>query len=176
MTVPDFSAAHAVLQAEVAADRLAGVSAATLRHGELIDTFCTGLADRESGEVLRPDHIHRAFSNTKLFTTVLVLLLADEGRLSLDDPLKAWLPAFGALRVLRPGATSLDHTVPLLRDITIRHLVTHQSGFSHGVFDPESLLYQAYLARGVRSQTTTLAEQMAVLATLPLSFQPGEAW
>ena len=176
MTAPDFSAAHAVLQAEVAADRLAGVSAATLRHGELIATFCAGLADRESGEALRPDHIHRAFSNTKLFTTVLLLLLADEGRLSLDDPLKAYLPAFGALRVLRPGASSLDDTVPLARDITIRHLVTHQSGLSHGVFDPDSLLYQAYLARGVRSQTTTLAEQMAVLATLPLSFQPGEAW
>lgn len=176
MTTPDFSAAHAVLQAEVAADRLAGVSAATMRHGELIATFCAGQADRESGEALRPDHIHRAFSNTKLFTTVLLLLLADEGRLSLDDPLKAYLPAFGAVRVLRPGATSLDDTVPLARDITIRHLVTHQSGLSHGVFDPDSLLYQAYLACGVRSQTTTLAEQMAVLATLPLSFQPGEGW
>ena len=68
MTTPDFSAAHAVLQAEVAADRLAGVSAATMRHGELIDSFCTGLADRDAGQALRPDHIHRAFSNTKLFT------------------------------------------------------------------------------------------------------------
>ena len=176
MTAPDFSAAHAVLQAEVAADRLAGVSAATMRHGELIDSFCTGLADREAGQALRPDHIHRAFSNTKLFSTVLVLLLADEGRLALDDPLKAYLPAFGALRVLRPGATALDDTVPLACDITIRHLVTHQAGFSHGVFDPDSLLYQAYLARGIRSQTTTLAQQMEALATLPLNFQPGEGW
>lgn len=176
MTAPDFSAAHAVLQAEVAADRLAGVSAATMRHGQLIDQFCTGLADREVGEALRPDHIHRAFSNTKLFTTVLVLLLADEGRLSLDDPLKAYLPAFGAVRVLRPGAKALDDTVPLARDITIRHLVSHQAGFSHGVFDPDSLLYDAYLARGVRSHTTTLAEQMDALATLPLNFQPGEDW
>lgn len=176
MTAPDFSAAHAVLQAEVAADRLAGVSAATMRHGQLIDQFCTGLADREAGEALRPDHIHRAFSNTKLFTTVLVLLLADEGRLSLDDPLKAYLPAFGAVRVLRPGAKALDDTVPLARDITIRHLVSHQAGFSHGVFDPDSLLYDAYLARGVRSHTTTLAEQMDALATLPLNFQPGEDW
>lgn len=176
MTAPDFSAAHAVLQAEVAADRLAGVSAATMRHGQLIDQFCTGLADREAGEALRPDHIHRAFSNTKLFTTVLVLLLADEGRLSLDDPLKAYMPAFGAVRVLRPAAKALDDTVPLARDITIRHLVSHQAGFSHGVFDPGSLLYDAYLARGVRSHTTTLAEQMDALATLPLNFQPGEDW
>ena len=176
LTAPDFSAAHAVLQAEVAADRLAGVSAATMRHGELIDTFCTGLADREAGQALRPDHIHRAFSNTKLFTSVLVLLLADEGRLALDDPLKAYLPAFGALRVLRPDATSLDHTVPLVRDVTLRQLLSHQAGFSHAVFDPGSLLYQAYLEGGIRSQTTTLAEQMDALATLPLNFQPGEGW
>ncbi|MBL8349402.1 MAG: beta-lactamase family protein [Burkholderiaceae bacterium] len=176
MSRPDFSAAQAVLRAEVDADRLAGVSAATMRHGELIDEFCTGLANRERGESLRPDHIHRAFSNTKLFTTVLVLRLADEGHFGLDDPLKAWLPAFGSLRVLRPGATSLDDTVPLARDITIRHLITHQAGFSHGVFDPGTLLYDAYHARGIRSHLTMLADEMAALATLPLNFQPGEGW
>ena len=95
----DFGAAHAVLQPEVDARRLAGVSAATMRHGTLIDSFCTGLADLERGEPLRPDHIHRAFSNTKLFTTVLVLLLADQGHFALDDPIKAWIPGLGGLRV-----------------------------------------------------------------------------
>ena len=171
-----FSAAHAVLQGEVEAHRLAGVSCATLRHGELVDSFCTGLVDIEAGTALRPDHIHRAFSNTKLFTTVLVLMLADAGQWQLDDPLKAWIPAFGKLRVLRPGATTLDDTVPLEHDITIRHLITHQAGFSHGVFDPDSLLYKAYHASGVRGIGTTLAEQMDLLAQLPLGFQPGTAW
>ena len=171
-----FSAAHAVLQGEVDAQRLAGVSAATMRHGELIDSFCTGLADMERAETLRPDHIHRAFSNTKLFTTVLVLLLADEGHFGLDDPIKQWLPGFGKLRVLRPGAEALDDTEPLQRDISIRHLVTHQSGLSHGVFDPGSLIYNAYHARGVRGVQTTLAEQMDLLADLPLCWQPGEGW
>lgn len=174
--VSDFSAAHAVLQGEVKAQRLAGVSAATMRHGQLIDSVCIGLADLERGEPLRPDHIHRAFSNTKLFTTVLVLLLADEGHFGLDDPIKAWIPAFGALRVLRPGAESLDDTDPLVRDISIRHLISHQSGFSHGVFDPGTLIYNAYHARGVRGIHTTLAEQMDLLADLPLCFQPGEGW
>jgi CubicO group peptidase (beta-lactamase class C family) len=176
MSGANFAAAHAVLQAEVDADRLAGVSAATMRHGEVIDTFCTGMADRESGEALRPDHIHRAFSNTKLFTTVLVLLLADEGQWSLDDPVKRWLPAFGQVRVLRPGATALDDTVALQRDITIRHLITHTGGFSHGVFDPDSLLFKAYVATGVRGYATTLAQQMDLLGQLPLNFQPGEGW
>ena len=176
VAAPDFSAAHAVLQAEVDAQRLAGVSAATMRHGVLIGSFCSGLADIERGEALRPDHIHRAFSNTKLFTTVLVLLLADEGHFALDDPIKQWIPGFGQLRVLRPGAQSLEDTEPLQRDISIRHLITHQSGLSHGVFDPGSLIYNAYHASGVRSAQTTLAEQMDLLADLPLCYQPGEGW
>jgi len=172
----DFGAAHGVLQAEVDQQRLAGVSAALLRNGELIDSFCTGLADVERGESLRPDHIHRAFSNSKLVTSVLVLLLSDEGRFAIDDPIKQWLPAFGRLRVLRPGATSIDDTEPLRSDITIRHLLSHQSGLSHGVFDPGSVIYQAYHASGVRSIDTTLAEEMDLLANLPLQYQPGGAW
>ena len=131
---PDFSAACAVLQRHVDGHLLAGASAAVLLHGEPVESFCTGMADIERREALRPDHIHRAFSNTKLMTSVLVLMLVDEGRFALDDPVKAWLPALGALRVLRAGATALDDTEPLQRDITVRHLLSHQGGFSHGVF------------------------------------------
>ena len=172
----DFSAAHAVLQAEVDQQRLAGVSAALMRGGELIDSFCTGWADVERGEPLRPDHIHRAFSNTKLVTSVLVLLLADEGRFALDDPIKQWIPPLGLLRVLRPGAASIDDTEPLHSDITIRQLLSHQSGMSHGVFDPDTVIYKAYHASGVRRVDTTLAEQMDLLASLPLQYQPGQGW
>jgi len=131
-----FSAAHAVLQREVDQQRLAGVSAAVMRDGELIDEICLGQADLEAGTALRLDHIHRAFSNTKLITSVLVLLLADAGLLGLDDPVRQWLPALGGVRVLRPGARALDDTLPLARDITVRHLLSHQAGLSHGVFDP----------------------------------------
>jgi len=172
----DFSAAHAVLQREVDQQRLPGVSAAVMRDGALIDSFCSGLADLQSGEVLRPDHIHRAFSNTKLITSVLVLMLVDQGEFGLDDPVKQWLPAFGRLRVLRPGATRIDDTEPLQRDITIRHLLSHQAGLSHGVFDPGTLIYNAYLASGVRRPDITLEQAMDVLAGLPLIYQPGEGW
>ena len=172
----DFRTAHAVLQGEVEARRLAGVSCATMRHGALIDSFCTGFADREAGVPMAPDTIHRAFSNTKLFTTVLVLMLAEQGHWQLDDRLQRWMPAFGRVRVLRPGATTLDDTEPLGTDITIRQLVTHTSGLAHGVFDPDGLLYKAYHASGVRGHTTTLAAQMDLLAELPLGSQPGTQW
>jgi CubicO group peptidase (beta-lactamase class C family) len=171
-----FKAAHAVLQGEIDQQRLPGVSAAVLRHGELVDEVCLGLADVEAGTPLRPDHIHRAFSNTKLVTSVLVLMMVDEGQLSLDEPVRQWLPGLGQVRVLRPGATDLGDTLPLARDITIRHLLSHQAGLSHGVFDPGTPIYNAYLASGVRNPALSLAQMIEPLASLPLLYQPGEGW
>ena len=171
-----FRAAHAVLQGEIDKQRLAGVSAAVLHRGECIDEVCLGLADIEAGTPLRLDHIHRAFSNTKLITSVLVLLLVDEGRLGLDDPVRQWLPMLGGLRVLRPGATALDDTVPLARDISIRHLLSHQAGLSHGVFDPGTPIFNAYGAAGIRLPSLDLAQMVERLAGLPLLYQPGEGW
>jgi CubicO group peptidase (beta-lactamase class C family) len=172
----NFSAAHATLQRHVDSPLLPGVSTAIIEDGQLIDSFCTGFADIERGEAMRPDHIHRAYSCTKLMTSVLVMLLIDQGYFALDDAVKKWLPAFGKLQVLREGATRLDDTVPLETDITIRHLLSHQAGFSHGVFDPDTLIYSAYAAAGVRKPDSTLAQLMDQMAALPLIYQPGTSW
>jgi CubicO group peptidase (beta-lactamase class C family) len=172
----DLQHAFAALQAEVDAQRLAGVSAAVMRHGELVGSFCTGQADLQTGQPLRPDHIHRAFSNTKLMTSVLVLMLADAGHLALDDPISHWIPGFAQVRVLRPGAASVADTEPLQTPITVRHLLTHQAGLSHGVFDPGTVIYNAYHAAGVRRPDTTLAQLMDMLTGLPLLYQPGQGW
>lgn len=172
----DFSPAHAALQAHVAAQRLPGVSAVVTLNGEVVDEFCTGFADLEARVPLRPDHIHRAFSNTKLLTSLLLLRLVDERRLGLDDPVSRWLPGFASTRVLRPGATTLNDTEELQRPLTLRDLLSHQAGLSHALFDPGSLLFEAYVARGVRRPDTTLATSAEVLPTLPLNRQPGTAW
>jgi CubicO group peptidase (beta-lactamase class C family) len=109
-------------------------------------------------------------------TSVLVMLLVDQGHFALDDAIRKWIPAFGSLRVLNAGASSLDDTVALERDITLRHLLSHQAGFSHGVFDPDTLIYSAYAAAGVRKPDSTLAQLMDQMATLPLIYQPGTNW
>jgi len=173
---PDFSAAHAVLQAQVDSVRLPGASAATLHRGELLHSFCTGWADLEAQVPLRPDHIHRAYSNTKLITSVLVLRLLDLGHFALDDPISRWIPAFAHTRVLRAGAATLDDTEPLQTPITIRHLLSHQAGLSHGVFDPGTVIYAGYMASGVRRPDVSLAQAAERLAALPLVYQPGTAW
>jgi CubicO group peptidase (beta-lactamase class C family) len=172
----DFSVAHAVLRGHVEQRRLSGVSALVFERGEVVDELCIGQADIEQGRAMRPDHIHRAFSNTKLITAVMTLMLVDEGRFALDDPIKQWIPGFGATRVLRPGATSLDQTEPLARDITVRHLLTHTAGLSHGFFDPGTMIYHAYNASGVRRTDCSTAKIAERLPSLPLLFQPGEGW
>jgi len=171
-----FKPAWDVLQAEVDAQRLAGVSAAVMQHGQLIGSFCTGQASLETAEALRPDHIHRAFSNTKLMTSVLVLQLLDAGELALDDPISRWIPGFATVQVLQPGAAHIGDTEPLQTPITVRHLLTHQAGLSHGVFDPGTVIYNAYHAAGVRRPDTTLAEMVEALSSLPLLYQPGQGW
>lgn len=173
---PDLRAANAVLQQAVDGRLLPGVSAVVLRNGVEVNRFCTGLADIEAGTRLRHGHIHRAYSNTKLVVAVLVLRLVDQGVLALDAPVARWLPALAGLRVLKAGARRLQDTEPLNRPITLRHLLSHQAGFSHGVFDPGSLLFEAYAAAGVRKAHTSLAELVEAVAGLPLNYQPGEGW
>jgi CubicO group peptidase (beta-lactamase class C family) len=172
----DFSAAHSVLQNAIDGQLLAGVTAAVMFNGEVIDTFCAGMADMESGEAMRPDHIHRAYSNTKIMTTMLVLKLADDVYFSIDDAIKKWIPVFGKVRVLKPRATTIDDTEALQYDITIRHLLSHQAGLSHGVFDMGTVIFNAYHASGARKSDTTLEQLMDQLGTLPLIYQPGQGW
>jgi CubicO group peptidase (beta-lactamase class C family) len=171
-----FQQAHQVLQDCVDQKILPGVSSVVLKHGKQVDSFCAGFADIERGEKLRPDHIHRAFSNTKLVTTTLALLLHDQGHFGLDDPIKNWIPEFAKTKVLRAGAKTITETESLQNDITIRQLLSHQSGLSHGVFDPGTIIYNAYHASGVRRPDTTLAQMIPQLAALPLMFQPGAGW
>lgn len=176
MTTQDFSALHAAMRHQVDQQFLPGVSTALLRGRQVVDRFCYGHADREAGIALREDHIFRMFSNTKLVTSCAVLLLLEEGRLRLDDPIEAYLPALGQRQVLRAGATRLDDTEPARTSITVRHLMTHTSGLSYGVFDPGSVLFDAYNAAGVLSPLTPLSSMIDVLAGLPLAFQPGTQW
>ena len=172
----DFRPAHAAMQRYVDSDILPGFSSAVLVGRELADVSCIGWADKEARIPLRTDHIFRAFSNTKLITSCAALLLFEEGRFQLDDPIERFIPQLGNRRVLRPGATSLDQTEPAARSITIRHLLSHSAGLSYGIFDPGTLIFSAYNERKVNNPATTLAEMMDVLADLPLIYQPGTSW
>ena len=171
-----FQAVHGAMQSWVDAEILAGASCALLSGSEVVDLHCAGWADKEAGVALREDHLFRVFSNTKLVTSVAAMQLVEQGRLALDEPLETYLPALGARRVLRPGATRLDDSEPARRSITARHLLCHSSGLSYGFLDPGSLIYQAYSARRVMHADSSLEGLIESLAPLPLTFHPGEQW
>jgi CubicO group peptidase (beta-lactamase class C family) len=172
----DFGAAHAAMRRYVDGNLLSGVSSAVLVGGELVDVNCVGWADKEARTPLRVDHIFRIFSNTKLVTSCAALLLFEEGRFQLDDPIERFIPQLANRCVLRPGATSLDETEPAKGSITIRHLMSHRSGLSYGVFDPGTTMFKAYNERKVLNPATTLAQMIDVLADLPLVYHPGTSW
>jgi CubicO group peptidase (beta-lactamase class C family) len=172
----DFKPARAAMQRYIDNNLLSGISWAVMVGRDLVDVNCVGWADKEAQTPLRTDHIFRVFSNTKLITSCAVLLLFEEGKLKLDDPIEKFIPQLGNRKVLRPGATSLDDTEPANSSITIRQLLSHSSGLSYGFFDPGTAIYKALNERGVHNPITTLADMVDVLADLPLIYQPGTSW
>jgi CubicO group peptidase (beta-lactamase class C family) len=172
----DFKPAQAAMQRYIDNNLLSGISWAVLSGRDLVDVNCVGWADKEAQTPLRTDHIFRVFSNTKLITSCAALLLYEEGKLGLDDPIERFIPQLGNRKVLRPGATSIEDTEPAKRSITVRHLLTHSAGLSYGLFDPGSVIYKALNERGVHNPAATLAQMVDVLAGLPLIYHPGTSW
>jgi CubicO group peptidase (beta-lactamase class C family) len=172
----EFPAVDAALQAALAGEQLAGVSYQVFRAGDVLARKCLGWADRESAIPLREDHLFRAFSNTKLVTSCAALQLHEQGRFGLDDPVGDYIPALKNLRVLRPGATSVDDTVPAREPVRVRHLLTHTAGFTYGFTQPDAPIAKAYAAARVLHPQRDLAQMMEALGALPLLFEPGTAW
>src|ERR1700704_2831781 len=143
----DFKPAQAAMQRYVDNDLLSGISWAVMVGRDLVDVNCVGWADKEAPTPLRTDHIFRVFSNTKLITSCAALLLFEEGKLRLDDPIEKYIPQLGNRKVLRAGATSIAETEPARGPITIRHLLSHSSGLSYGLFDPGTVMFRAYQER-----------------------------
>lgn len=173
---PDFSAVRTAMQRYVDQAIIPGASWAVLRGHDVIDQQCVGFADRESGAALGTDHIFRAYSNTKIFVTCAIMLLVEQGRVGLGDPVEKFLPQLGHRKVLKQGAANLADVEPAKRPITIRQLLTHTSGLSYGIFDPGSVLFKAYNEARVLNPLTPLTDMIDKLADLPLSYQPGEGW
>jgi CubicO group peptidase (beta-lactamase class C family) len=161
----------------VADGKLAGATTLVFRRGQVAHLGCSGLADLERGTPMTPGTIHRIYSMTKPLTSVAIMMLYEEGRFQLDDPITHFLPAFANMRVCTGGARGRIETVPATRDITFRDLLTHTSGLTYGFMEagPVDAMYRE---RGVDfgAAETSLAEVVATLAELPLIAQPGTQW
>ena len=159
--------------------RLAGVVTAVMRRGELAFAETAGKADVERNKPMRPDTIFRIYSMTKPLTSTAIMMLYEEGRFQLDDPISKFIPRFANPRVYAGGSRGKIDSVPAEREITFRDLLTHTSGLTYGFMEsnPVDALYRSK-TNGVDFQTatTSLKDLVERLATFPLIAQPGKAW
>ncbi len=159
--------------------KLPGMLVAVMRKGQLAYAETYGRADVERNKPVRPDTIYRIYSMTKPLTSTAIMMLYEEGRFQLDDPISRFIPAFANQRVFMGGSRGKMDLAPAERDITFRDLLSHTSGLTYGMMETNAVdaLYRAKEG-GVDfgTATTTLKDVVGNLAKLPLIAQPGKAW
>jgi CubicO group peptidase (beta-lactamase class C family) len=148
-----------------------GAVALVARDGKIVHWQAYGQRDLARTQPLARDAIFRIYSMSKTVTTVAVLALMEEGKLSLEDPVGKYLPAFGALRVFTGGSADAPATRAAARPVTIRQLLTHTSGFAVDGKDGDPA--RALLERARLAESPDLADYAARLARLPLAHEPG---
>ncbi|WP_299280885.1 serine hydrolase domain-containing protein [uncultured Tateyamaria sp.] len=155
--------------------KFAGLSVLIHQHGEETFFDSHGVRDIETGAPFARDTIARIYSMTKPITSLILMMLVEEGKVHLDAPVSRFLPGFASCRALVPGATTIDQSEPRATP-TLHQLLTHRSGLSYP-FNP-GVLPQAMADQDLlfKSNAGTLAEQCEALADLPLAFAPGGRW
>jgi CubicO group peptidase (beta-lactamase class C family) len=157
------------MQAEIDAGHYAGISVMIARHGKLVKANQYGFQALGSSEPLREDAIYRIASMTKPVIAVAMLLLYEEGRWQLDDPVTQFIPEFADLKVMQPDGK----LVPLDRPMTMRHLMASSAGFAFGPPVGSSNLAVDALYAKADLWSGTNDDIIGKLAKLPLESQPG---
>lgn len=145
-----------------------GAVAVVARQGEAVWSHAYGHRDLQRSQPMQEDSIFRIYSMSKTVTSVAVLMLMEEGRLSLDDPLEKYLPEFSGLRVFSAGSAQAPVLQAAQRKLTLHHLLTHTAGFATQGGEAGQLLEQADL-----HASADLADFAARLAKVPLAVEPG---
>lgn len=171
-----------MLEEAVANGEIPGVVALIARNGKIVYHKAFGMADAEAGRAQRTDDIFRIASQSKAITSTAVMMLWEEGKFRLDDPISKFIPEFknpGVLDGFRYGDTSYS-TRPASREITIRHLLTHTSGLGYGVIDGDERMRMIYEKAGTTDLFTTeavrIGDVVKKLGALPLHHNPGERY
>ncbi len=187
------------IEADVEAGRIPGAVAMVARNGKVAYFEARGLADREKGVAMKPDTIFRIYSMSKPITGVALMMLFEEGKFKLGDPVGKYLPELADMQVLTEknavegGPTfnipDLDEdsapgpavdsnaytTAPAKRQITVQDLLRHTAGFSYGFFGSTSV-DKMYVANGVLVSDRDIADTVRKLGEIPLQYEPGSRW
>jgi CubicO group peptidase (beta-lactamase class C family) len=170
----------AMFQKAVDKKSVAGASALIGQHGKVVYSKSVGLQDVEAKTPLTEGTIFRIASMSKPITSVAVMILVEDGKLSATDPLSKFVPEFKEMKVLVPAKDGKSYeTVKANREITIHDLLTHSSGISYRLMN-KPFLGKMYVDAGVSDGLVetpgTIGDNVRKLARLPLACQPGTAW
>jgi CubicO group peptidase (beta-lactamase class C family) len=158
--------------------RLSGYSVLVARRDRVAYLASGGQADSETGQSFGLDQLVRIYSMTKPITSVAIMMLYEEGRVALTDPVSKYIPSFRDTKVFAKGSSTKPVLVPTLREVTIWNLLTHTSGLTYG-FHYAHVVDAIYRANGYDFGTPSglgLEEVCDQFASMPLLFQPGEEW
>jgi len=156
-----------VLKEYVDEGELVGVVSMIARHGQVVHFDSYGVLDKDTGAPVAKDSIFRIYSMSKPITSLAVMMLYEEGKLQLTDPVEKYLPAFKGVRVADIGGSLVEPERPM----TVQMLLTHTSGLTYGVFG-DTLVDRMYRETGVMTSPdlNTFIER---LGKIPLQYQPG---
>jgi len=165
----------AAVQRKVDDKRIAGAVTLVVRHGKVAWFKSQGMMDREAAKPMQPDAMFRICSMTKPITSVAVMILYEEGRFLLDDPVSKYLPEFKNPKVLVKPASGEPYSIPANKEITIRDLLRHTSGITYNWNGDLGPMYEtAGVASGLLQYDGTIGDSVKNLARLPLLFNPGD--
>ena len=164
-----------MIQRRIDAGQLAGAVTLVARRGRIAHFEAQGVADLESKKPMTKDSLFRLASMTKPVTGVAIMMLVEEGKVRLTDPVSRYIPEFRGIKVgvSQPGGTATEpkfYTVPAEREITVRDLLIHTSGLGSGPMSSSEL------GKFPRKAGETLADFIPRYGATPLEFQPGSRW
>lgn len=167
------------LQRYIDAGEISGAVSLVARRGKVVHYQAQGYADIASEKPMEKDAIFSLASMTKPVASLAAMMLLEEGRFLLDDPIYKWLPEYEHMQVAVPNKPNERggpgyRLVPAVRPITIRHLLSHSAGLPSGTSGVTMDDYRKL--RELRSPEKPINEYVTALAGLPLNFQPGDAW
>ncbi|MBN2130681.1 MAG: beta-lactamase family protein [Sedimentisphaerales bacterium] len=155
----------------VDAEKIAGASVVVARRGKVVFFETFGVMDKEAGKPVAEDTIFRFYSMTKPVTSVAVMMLVEQGKIKLDDPVSKYIEPFKNLKVYDESGTPVEAT----REVTVRDLLRHTSGLTYGYFG-NTAVDKMYRNRGVLDREASLQDMAAKLGEIPLLYQPGTKW
>jgi CubicO group peptidase (beta-lactamase class C family) len=166
----------------ISKEQIPGAVALVVRNGKVVYEKAFGISDPKTNRAYKIDDIFRIASMSKAITSTAAMILYEQGKFNLDDPISKWIPAFKNMTILSSynAKDTTYTTVPAVKPITVRQLFTHTSGLSYGRISGDVRFHAIAAKAGITELYTTdkvsLAENINKLASIPLVSQPGEKY